>query len=270
VQRVAPVLLLQLAVAVAVFWPICLRAEARAAATAGGPSPEEKAAELAAFRVNPFKAVVPVVPVLLLMVIGPPFNLVTVPRTWLADDGAGPATFGVRLVGASMLFGSALASLTAPRSAGKVAASFFEGAGQAFTRIISIIVVATCFGKGIELLKLDAPIQGAIRGREDLVWPIAGSLTLLFALLCGSGMAATQSLYKFYVTDAMSTEMLLRVGAVTSVTAAAGRTMSPVAAVNLVSADLTDTEPFAIAKRLVVPLLVASMVTVAVAWWRGG
>jgi C4-dicarboxylate transporter, DcuC family len=72
------------------------------------------------------------------------------------------------------------------------------------------------------------------------------------------------------VTDAMSTETMLRVGGVTAVTAAAGRTMSPVAAVNLVSADLTDTEPIAICKRVVVPLLVASVVTVAVAWWRGG
>lgn len=268
VQRVAPVLLLQFVVAVAVFWPISARAEARAAA--GESSAADKAAELAPFRVNPFKAVVPVMPVLLLMAIGPPLNLMTVPRDWLVDAGASNLTFGARLVGTCMLVGAALASLTAPRCAGRAAASFFEGAGQAFARIISIIAVANCFGKGIELLELDRPIRDAILGREDLVWPIAGTLTLLFALLCGSGMAATQSLYKFYVTDAMSTEMMLRVGGVTAVTAAAGRTMSPVAAVNLVSADLTDTEPIAIAKRVVVPLLIASAVTIAVAWWRGG
>jgi DcuC family C4-dicarboxylate transporter len=268
VQRVAPVLVLQLAVAVAVFWPISLRAEARAAV--GEPPVADKATALAPFHVNPLKAVVPVVPVLLLMVVGPPLNLFRVPREWLVDAGATDVTFGARLVGTSMLVGAALASLTAPRCAGQAAGSFFEGAGQAFARIISIIVVATCFGKGIELLQLDAPIRDAIRGREDLVWPIAGSLTLLFALLCGSGMAATQSLYKFYVTDTMSTEMMLRVGGVVAVTAAAGRTMSPVAAVNLVSADLTDTEPIAIAKRVVIPLLIASAVTITVAWWRGG
>jgi DcuC family C4-dicarboxylate transporter len=268
-QRVAPVLFLQLAVALAVFWPICLRAEARAGAGAE-PTPEEKSSELAPFRVNPVKTIVPVIPILLLMMVGPPFNLFEVPENWLVSGGASKVTFGVRLVGASMLFGSALASLTTPRSAGRAAASFFEGAGLAFTRIISIIVVANCFGKGIEELQLDAPIRDAIHGREELVWPIAGSLTLLFALLCGSGMAATQSLYKFYVTDGMSTEMMLRVGGVTAVTAAAGRTMSPVAAVNLVSADMTVTEPLAIARRVAVPLLIASAVTIAVAWWRGG
>jgi DcuC family C4-dicarboxylate transporter len=268
VARVAPVLLLQLAVAVAVFWPLCLRAEAKARAGAE-PSPDEKAAELAPFHVNPLKAVVPVVPILLLMVIGPPFNLFPVPRIWLVDAGASEVTFGARLVGTCMLLGAALASLTAPRCAGQAAASFFEGAGLAFARIISIIVVATCFGEGIKLLRLDEPIRRAIEGRGDVVWPLAGTLTLLFALLCGSGMAATQSLYQIYVNDAMGTETMLRVGAVTAVTAAAGRTMSPVAAVNLISADLTDTTPLAVARRVAVPLLVASAVTIAVAWWRG-
>jgi C4-dicarboxylate transporter len=46
--------------------------------------------------------------------------------------------------------------------------------------------------------------------------------------------------------------------------------MSPVAAVNLTSANLADTEPIAIARRLALPLLIASVVTVTVAWWRGG
>jgi DcuC family C4-dicarboxylate transporter len=131
-------------------------------------------------------------------------------------------------------------------------------------------VVASCFGEGIKLLRLDKPIQDMIAGRGDLVWPLAGTLTLLFAALCGSGYAATQSLYAIFVTDAMGTETMLRVGAVVAVSAAAGRTMSPVAAVNLISADLAETQPLAIARRVAVPLLIASAVTIGVAWWRGG
>ena len=96
------------------------------------------------------------------------------------------------------------------------------------------------------------------------------ALSLLFAVLSGSGYAATQTLYPLFVTDEMGTETMLRVGAVVAVAAAAGRTMSPVAAVNLVSADLTDTQPIAIARRVAVPLLVASAVMIAASWWRGG
>jgi DcuC family C4-dicarboxylate transporter len=268
VQRVAPVLLLQLAMALAVFWPICLRAEARAGQS-DTPSPEEKAADLVAFKVNLAKAAVPLVPILLLMIVSPPFNLIPVPREWFVDPGASPVTFGARLVGASMLVGTALAALAGP-GASQATVAFFEGAGLATARIISIIVVASCFGQGIEQLQLDEPIRRLIKGHENLVWPIAGTLTFLFALLCGSGMAATQSLYKFFVRDSMSTEMMLRVGGVTAVCASAGRTMSPVAAVNLISADLTNTEVVAIARRNALPLLVATAVTITVAWWRGG
>jgi DcuC family C4-dicarboxylate transporter len=270
IERVVPVLLLQLGVAIAVFWPLCLWAEARAGATRDVD--EEKVVTLETFRVNLLKAVVPVVPLALLMVVGPPFNLIEVPRHWLVGSTAqaDSKVFGARLVGASMLVGAALAALMKPRAVGQSAGVFFEGAGWAFGRIISIIVVAQCFGEGIKLLRLDQPIQELITGRVELVWPLSGGLTLLFAALCGSGYAATQSLYAIFVTDAMGIETMLRVGAVVAVAAAAGRTMSPVAAVNLVSASLTDTEPMAIAKRVAVPLLVASAVMIGVAWWRGG
>ena len=82
VERVVPVLFLQLAVALVVFWPLCLWAEAKAR---GGraTADDEKKAELTPLRVNLIKALVPVVPLLLLMLLGPPFNLVEVPRSWL-------------------------------------------------------------------------------------------------------------------------------------------------------------------------------------------
>jgi C4-dicarboxylate transporter, DcuC family len=272
VERVVPVLLLQVVVAIAVFWPLTLWAEARA--KAGEPSHENDAIDAApAFQLNLFKAAVPLIPLILLMVVGPPFSLVDVPRFWLVDPAVpdvSPTTYSARLVGASMLIGTALAALTAPRSVGLAAGVFFEGAGWALARIISVIVVAQCFGDGIKLLQLHKPIGDAIAGHTDLVWPLAAGLTLSFALLCGSGYAATQSLYAIFVNDAMGADLMLRVGAVVSVSAAAGRTMSPVAAVNLTSANLADTEPLAIARRVALPLLTATAVTVLVAWWRGG
>ncbi|HEY1379299.1 MAG TPA: C4-dicarboxylate transporter DcuC [Gemmataceae bacterium] len=269
VERVAPVLLLQLAVALAVFWPLCLRAE-RAARSAVPPD-DAKAAGAAEFRVNLLKALVPVIPLALLMIVGPPFNLVELPRGWLVDArDTRVTTYSARLVGVCMLAGTGLAALTAPRTVGQVAGVFFEGAGSALARIVSIIVVASCFAEGVILLRLNEPIAAAIRARPDLVWPLAGGLTLLFAVLCGSGYAATQSLYGIFVTDAMGTELMLRIGAVVSVSAAAGRTMSPVAVVNLTTASLAETEPLAVARRVAVPLLVATTVTVTVAWLRSG
>lgn len=288
IERVLPLLLVQVGVATAVFWWMSVRSERRDPLSADSSSNEE----LPVFHVNLFKAAVPIIPLALLMVVGPPFNLVSIPKHWLVDpsrlaamrpemnDVVGAAydqwvretqtaSFSSRLIGVSMLIGAILAALASPSRAAATAKVYFEGAGFAFTNIVSLIVVAACFGAGIKLLHLDAPIRDLIGQRPDLVWPLAGTTTLAFAVLSGSGMAATQSLFEIFALRALGTETLLRVGALTSIAAAAGRTMSPVAAVVLTCGKLTDSEPLAIARRVAVPLLIATAATMTVAWWRG-
>src|SRR5262249_25008355 len=162
VEHVWPLLLVQLAVATGLFWLISARAERRVTAD---ELIEETTSEIE-FRINLLKAFVPVVPLVLLMIIGPPLNLLTVPRHWLVDSGSGG--IGTRLIGVSMLIGTALAALATPRKAPDAARVFFEGAGLALTRIVSVIVTAQCFGKGIELLGLNDPIGHLILVRPDL------------------------------------------------------------------------------------------------------
>ena len=215
-----------------------------------------------------FKALVPLVPVVLLTVVGPPFNLLQVPKGWLTD-GATSSAEGVRLIGALMLLGAALAVLAEPKSARASAKLFFEGAGYAFTNIVAVIVTAQCFGKGVELIGLSEQIGSLAAGSRSWLWPCAAGLALAFAALCGSGMAATTSLFPFFAVEGIGVPVLLRVGAVVSIAAAAGRTMSPVAAVVLMCAALTGSDPLAIARRVALPLLVATVATTAVAalWW---
>jgi DcuC family C4-dicarboxylate transporter len=108
-----------------------------------------------------------------------------------------------------------------------------------------------------------------IGDRPELVWLLSGGITVAFAALCGSGMAATKSLFQTFAFAGLGTETLLRVGAVTSIAAAAGRTMSPVAAVVLTCSKLTDSNSLAIARRVAGPLIVAMGATIVFAWWRG-
>jgi C4-dicarboxylate transporter, DcuC family len=79
-------------------------------------------------------------------------------------------------------------------------------------------------------------------------------------------MAATQSLFGFFAGPAVAQgQDPALVGAVVSLAAAAGRTMSPVAAVVLMCATLTNTNPFDLTRRLAVPLLFGIIVVVAAA-----
>src|SRR5439155_17957670 len=76
----SPLLLVQFAVATSLFWLISSRSEKRSSTTDLAeiePPPD--------FRVNLFKAAVPIVPLVSLMIVGPPLNVVAVPQHWLVE-----------------------------------------------------------------------------------------------------------------------------------------------------------------------------------------
>jgi DcuC family C4-dicarboxylate transporter len=270
VSRMVRPLLVHLGLATAAFWWLSARAEARyrkqeetRPPTADGEKQEKKED----FHVNYFKALVPLVPLVLLFLTGPPWNVFTVPRHWLLgpDDPAKMRTDS-RLIGAAMLIGVAVAVATAPRGASASVRAFFEGAGYAFTHIISLIVAATCFGKGVELVGLARLLGDAIGQAPGLLVPCAGALPLAFAVVCGSGFASTQSLFGFFVDPSRGLGIdPVAVGAVVSLASAAGRTMSPVAAVVLMCGSMTGAEPLALTRRVAGPLLIG---VAAVVLWR--
>ncbi|HMP01950.1 MAG TPA: C4-dicarboxylate transporter DcuC [Gemmatales bacterium] len=248
VGRVAPLLLLHLAVAVPLFtWLTWRRAE---------PAPAEPQAEPEATPAIRYdKAALPLLPLALLFLVGPPLNLFTVPESWLlSPDSHG--TYGARLIGAAMLVGVAAAALTDRQAASRTMVSFFEGAGYAYAHIISLIVVGTCFGKSVELSGLAAELGALITRFPALLVPAAAALPLTFAALSGSGIGATNSLYGFFAEPcrALDADPVL-IGVVVALASAAGRTMSAVAAVALMCASLTQTTSLDLVRRVAVPLL---------------
>lgn len=265
VEHVLPLVLVQLGLATVLFWIWSAWADR----TNGGDSAPaaEPLTEEPEFRVNLLKAAVPVLPLVLLFMTALPHKVFEVPKDWLVVAGEKPGTEDSRLIGAAMLAGVVAALVTSPRALSGVGKAFFEGAGYAFTHIIAIIVAASCFGKGVELIGLAALLGGVIEQVPALLLPSAGVLPLSFGWVSGSGMAATQSLFeKFYIAPALALEIdPLRVGAVVSIAAAAGRTMSPVAAVTLMCASMSGTDPLALARRVAVPLLVGTVAVVVVA-----
>lgn len=233
--------------------------------------------------INLAKALVPLVPLALLFLAGPPFNAIHVPQNWLVNRPpestaaalvGSPAawvaehkpdgSYSSRLIGAAMLVG-VLTALAVCR--GKVrdgAKHFFDGAGYGFANIVSLIVVATCFGKAIESAGLAAALGRLIAESPGLLQPLAALVPLGFAALSGSGMASTQSLYGFFYDPAVQAgHDPTAIGSLVALGSAAGRTMSPVSAVALMCATLTQTNPFTLVRRVAGPLLLGIAVVIA-------
>jgi DcuC family C4-dicarboxylate transporter len=211
---------------------------------------------------------VPLVPIALLFASGLPdeYKLFDVPDEWVMarkPDGARDPAYNTRLIGLAMLVGVLCAMAVTPGKARECVKEFFTGAGYGFATVVSLIVTATCFGVAIEGAGLARLLGELIRRAPELMQPLAAFVPLAFGAVSGSGMASTQSLYGFFHAPAVALNLdPVSVGAMVSVGSAAGRTMSPVAAVTLMCAALTGTNPFTLAKRVAVPLLVGIAVVV--------
>ncbi|HUR55486.1 MAG TPA: C4-dicarboxylate transporter DcuC [Gemmataceae bacterium] len=256
-----PLVFTQLVVSMLVFWAMSVWWERKdASGRAGGVSPpvESDPAE----GINYLKALVPLVPLALLFAGGPPLNWFHVPDEWVVKPEQ-KAQYSSRLIGLAMLVGVLVAMAVTPGQARGCVKQFFDGAGYGFANIVSLIVTANCFGVAIKDAGLARALGELIDAFPNLMQPLAAFVPLAFAAVSGSGMASTQSLYGFFHDPALALGLdPVSVGAMVSLGSAAGRTMSPVAAVVLMCATLTGTNPFTLAKRVAVPLLVGIAVVV--------
>jgi len=210
--------------------------------------------------VSIFRALVPLVPLVLLVLAGPPFDLLPIPDNWVSLK---PDLVRSRQIGLAMLAGVGVAALTAPRAAADCMRAFFEGAGYGFANVVSIIVIASCFGEGIRVVGLADALGAIIRDNPDLLLPLAAGMPWAFAWVSGSGMASTQSLFGFFVEPSANLQQDANaVGALVAVGAAVGRTMSPVAAVTLMTAALVGESPLSLVKRIAGPALLGLTVVV--------
>jgi DcuC family C4-dicarboxylate transporter len=203
-------------------------------------------------RVHLVRAAVPLIPIALLL---------AAERLRLP----GALANGTVQILAAMLVGVVAAGLASPSHAGRLAADFWDGAGYAYTHVISLIVTATAFAKGIEACGLVARLTSNLSGlpvpaRVGVGIGAPWALATLSGTGIGSAIAVMQSLVP--AADSLGLDPV-RLGVVTSLGAHFGRTMSPVAAVTLFSAGLSGASAPALVRRVAPPLLIGGAVLFA-------
>jgi DcuC family C4-dicarboxylate transporter len=187
------------------------------------------------------------------------FALSRIPPRYLPENFKDPAP-----ILAALLIGVAAAGLTAPRRAGRLSSAFFEGAGYAYTHVISLIVVATVFADGVQQSGLIAVLTAKLR-----LWPALATLACValpwaLAFVSGTGIAPTVAIMTFFVPVAGDLGIdPVRLGALAAMGAHFGRTMSPAAAVVAMSAQLSDAPPEELIKGVAPALLAGGVVLIA-------
>lgn len=265
VESVAPWNLLASGCALAVFWWLELRPGGRGTPHLSTSEATSSAAS-EALRINPLKAGVPLVPLVLLFA-GP--RLLGLPRLVTLPEADFPKLSEPASILVAMLLGVVAAVATSPRAAGRVAAAFFEGAGYAYVHVISLIVTATVFAEGARASGLIDELAQALAGRRPLAVAVAIALPLALARICGSGIAPAVASMRAFVPRAGALAIdPVQLGAISAVAAHFGRTMSPAAAVVALTATLAGAERDDILRRVAPPLLAGLLVLMLAAWLR--
>lgn len=200
------------------------------------------------FKVDYIKAIVPLVP-LVLLVLGSKqlqiLPLISVPQ--------------------AMLFGTVLGLVVSRSNPQEVSKQFFNGMGEAFGSVMGIIIAAAVFTKGMELIGLTGALTEAMKNSQHIAKFAAAFGPMLIAILSGSGDAATLAFNGSITPHAADFGYgITQMGSGAFLSGSFGRTMSPVAGAAIVCAQLAGVDPIEIAKRNAPGMIIAAILAMMI------
>lgn len=222
----------------------------------GGPAPETQ--PVSAVEEPPIdlvKALLPPLPVVLLMALMPKINL----QPWIYLSKRYPDGFPISH---AMILCTILAFLINRKEISAQARTFFDGMGKAYANIISLIITGRCFIVGIEAVGMIKTLIGVISGQGFWSKLATETFPWAMAVLSGSGIAPCVSFCDAVLPSIAKGDPAgaTSLGVLAAVASQFGRTMSPVAAVVMFSSTLVKVSPIEIVKRTGPPLLVGGVV----------
>ena len=199
------------------------------------------------FKPNPIKAIMPLVP-LTILVVG---------NAWLPVIKMGVAQAMVLGAVITLLVGFAF-DRTNPQEFSK---QFFNGMGKGYADVMGIIIAAGVFAAGLRATGLIDTFVDVLKHSNDIArW--GGSLgPWIMGTITGSGDAATMAFNEAVTPHAPEFGMEIKaLGALAFLTGALGRTMSPIAGAMVVVSGIAMASPMDVAKRTALPCTVAVFV----------
>lgn len=220
----------------------------------------------AAPRMNVLKALVPVLPVTMLLLAyagwEPMRWLVTIPE----GDAWKPLTGALPVVRA-MLLGTVVAGALAWRDVRSIARSLFEGMGHAYGSIISLTITAQVFGAGVAAAGIADALLRLASGSSALAL-LSTAFPWALSVLSGSGSGPILAYAQTFLASHGADPHLARNAALACLGGAFGRTLSPVSAVVVYSSGLVDRSPLVVLRLVLVPLLIGAAVSIVVVLLR--
>lgn len=202
------------------------------------------------FKVNPFYAVMPLVPVIMLLILS--IQEVRAAVSWAERISIPHA----------MLIGAILCIAVTRTNPAKATNEFFSGMGKGYGDILGIIMCAAVFVAGMKSLGLVDTFINGLKNSEHVVSIAATYGPFLLGVISGSGDAAAIAFNESVTIHAKTFGLEpVNMGSIAALAGAIGRTASPIAGATLVAAGIAKVSPFEIAKRTAPGAVIASIIS---------
>ena len=209
-----------------------------------GYVPEGSVVDDDSFSVNPLYAIMPLIPVIILL-LG---STKVVPVLKMGVPHA-------------MIIGAILALAATRKSPVELTKSFFNGMGDAYANIIGIIISVGVFVAGLNALGLIKALIAWMLHSTGIVKIAATFGPFLLALISGSGDAATVAFNEAVTPHAVEFGIsTMNMGSIAALGGTLGRTISPIAGATIICAGIAGVDPMEVCKRNALGIVCALLV----------
>ena len=209
-----------------------------------GYVPEGSVVDDGSFSVNAIYAIMPLVPVIILL-LG---STKVVPVLKMGVPQA-------------MIIGAILALAATRKSPVELTKSFFNGMGDAYANIIGIIISVGVFVAGLKALGLIKALIAWMLNSTGIVKIAATFGPFLLALISGSGDAATVAFNEAVTPHAAEFGIAtMNMGSIAALGGTLGRTISPIAGATIICAGIAGVDPMEVCKRNALGIVCALLV----------
>lgn len=200
-----------------------------------GAASEEKSA----FKVNLIYALMPLVP-LVILIIG---------RTNLAENYSFLAWTKMD-VAEAMILGAIIAIFATLTNPQKITKEFFNGMGHAYADVIGIIIAAGIFVAGLKACGAVDVVIAWLKTDQSYVKFGGTFVPFIMGIVTGSGDAATYAFNEAVTTNAAALGFEQdKLGMAAAIAGSLGRSASPIAGAAIVCAGIAMVSPVELAKR---------------------
>lgn len=205
---------------------------------------ESNAEDSKAFKVNYFYAIIPIIP-LVLLVLGSK-QVAIIPEI---------------SVPVSMLIGTAIGIVAVRPNVTDAVKKFFRGTGDGMCDVVGLMAAAACFTAGMQHIGLTSALIDGMKNSQQIAQIGAAFGPFLLAVISGSGNAAALAFNGAVTPHAADFGYgIMELGSMAQLGAGIGRSMSPVAGAGIIIAGLAGINPMELAKRNAVPCIIATVV----------